>query len=220
MGWPVAASHTRTVVSAPPEAIRCAVGAERHAPHAFCVPGHWLADRLAGGRVPQPHGGVGTAGDDPLAVGAERHAPHGLPCGRSSAGRWVGRLSMSHRRKVVSQLPETIRLPSGLYATPYTAAGVSMILCVCLNLTAAVNSSPSSAVDAMCWAASICLNARTSPPPCTPASMDSAVRRQPQGGGLAGTRVGLPSSVIGIAFGDGGPHEEQDGHRGDHERDG
>ena len=32
-GWPVTASHTRTVLSSPPEAIRRAVGAKRHAGH-------------------------------------------------------------------------------------------------------------------------------------------------------------------------------------------
>ena len=41
---------------------------------ASCVAGERLADGLAGGRVPQPHGVVATAGGDARAVGAERHA--------------------------------------------------------------------------------------------------------------------------------------------------
>ena len=156
-GWPVAASHTRTVASPPPEAIRVPSGLNATPFTAVCVPGQRLADGLAGGRVPHPHGVV---------------AP-----------------------------PEAMRVPSGLNATPFTAAGVWMILSVCRSLTTAVNSAPSSAVDATCCAARICLT------PAHRRPLDAgqhglALRRQPQRDGLAGTRVGP-------ALGDGGPHEEQ-----------
>ena len=75
------------------------------------------ADRLAGVGVPQPHRVVVTAGDDALAVGAERHAVHRVRCGRSAAGRSGWPVAASHSRTVLSSLPETMRLPSGLNAT-------------------------------------------------------------------------------------------------------
>ena len=64
-GWPVAASHSRTVLSPLPEAMRVPSGLNATLRHAVRVAGQRLADGLAGGRVPQPHGVVGTAGGDP-----------------------------------------------------------------------------------------------------------------------------------------------------------
>ena len=121
MGWPVSASHTRTVLSptagddAPP------VGAERHTGHRVRVAGQRLADGLAGGRVPQPHRVVlrTAAGDDAVPVGAKRHTRHGARvAGQRRAEGWP--VSASHTRTVLSRLPETMRLPSGLNATLVT----------------------------------------------------------------------------------------------------
>ena len=67
IGWPVAASHSRTVLSPLPEAMRVPVGAERHTGHRAGVAGQRRADRLAGGGVPQPHRLVVAAGDDARA---------------------------------------------------------------------------------------------------------------------------------------------------------
>ena len=80
-GWPVAASHTRTVLSKLPEAIRLPSGLNATLDTASGCAGDRLADGLAGGRVPHPHGVV---------------AP-----------------------------PEAIRLPSGLNATLRTAVLVA-----------------------------------------------------------------------------------------------
>jgi hypothetical protein len=38
------------------------------------VAGERVADRFSGGRVPQPHRVVPTAGGDPVPVGAKRNA--------------------------------------------------------------------------------------------------------------------------------------------------
>ena len=116
-GWPVAASHTRTVLSALPETIRVPSGlnATLHTPSG--VPGQRLADGLAGGRVPHPHRVVGTAGDDPRAVGAERHARTPRPVCPVSGWPTGRPVAASHTRTVLSALPETIRVPSGLNAT-------------------------------------------------------------------------------------------------------
>ena len=76
MGWPVAASHSRTVLSPLPEAIRVPSGLNATLVTASGVAGQRLADGLAGGGVPQPHRAVGAAGGDAGAVGAERHAVH------------------------------------------------------------------------------------------------------------------------------------------------
>ena len=52
---------------------------------------HRLADRLAGLGIPQPHGAVPTAGDDPVPVGAERHAEHlGRVAGQRGADGLAG----------------------------------------------------------------------------------------------------------------------------------
>ena len=67
IGWPVAASHTRTVLSALPETMRCPSGLNATLITAPVWPVSGCADRLAGGRVPHPHGVVAAAGDDALA---------------------------------------------------------------------------------------------------------------------------------------------------------
>ena len=121
-GWPVAASHSRTVLSALPEAIRVPSGLNATLDTASGVAGQRLADGLAGGRVPQPHRLVVTAGDDARAVGAERHAGHRVRCGRSAAAPTGWPVAASHTRTVLSQLPETMRVPSGLNATLHTAS--------------------------------------------------------------------------------------------------
>ena len=93
-----------------------AVGAERHAVHRVRVAGQRLADGLAGVRVPHPHRLVDAAGDDALPVGAERHAAHPVRvAGERLADGSAG--AASHSRTVLSELPETIRVPSGLNAT-------------------------------------------------------------------------------------------------------
>ena len=82
--------------------------------------GQRLADGLAGVGVPHPHRVVAAAGDDALAVGAKRHAGHRVRCGRSAAAPMGWPVSASHSRTVLSSLPETMRVPSGLNATLYT----------------------------------------------------------------------------------------------------
>ncbi len=113
MGWPVSASHSRTVLSSLPEAMPVPVGAERHADHRVGVAGERVADGLAGVGVPQPHRVVVTAGDDAGAVGAERHAVTPRRCGRSAAAPTGWPVSASHSRTVLSSLPETMRVPVG-----------------------------------------------------------------------------------------------------------
>ena len=90
--------------------------------HEVLVAGERLADGLAGVRVPQPHRAVAP----PEAI----RVPSGLnatlnteSCGRSAAGRRVGRCAASHSRTVLSSLPEAMRVPSGLNATLHTASG-------------------------------------------------------------------------------------------------
>ena len=121
-GWPVAASHSRTVLSALPEASRVPSGLNATLYTVLGVAGQRLADGLAGGRVPQPHRVVGAAGGEPGAVGAERHAGHRARCGRSAAGRSGWPVAASHSRTVLSSLPEAMRVPSGLNATLDTAS--------------------------------------------------------------------------------------------------
>ena len=116
MGWPVSASHTRTVLSLLPEAMRCAVGAERHAAHRLGVAGEWLADGLAGVGVPHPHRVV------PLPE--TMRVPSGLnatlitgPVWPVSGAPMGWPVAASHSRTVLSALPEAMRCPSGLNAT-------------------------------------------------------------------------------------------------------
>jgi len=80
----------------------------------------------------------------------------------------------SHIRMVPSSLPVTIRFPSGLNAKPMTDLPVGMILTVSRRATTPVNKAPVSASAEIRGAARICCNARTSPPPSLPASMDCA----------------------------------------------
>ena len=72
MGWPVAASQSRAVLSQLPVSDGLAVGAERHGTDSTLML-HGRPDGLAGGRVPEPRRLVHAAGEDGLAVGAERH---------------------------------------------------------------------------------------------------------------------------------------------------
>ena len=100
------------------------VGAERHTAHRVGVAGERGADRLAGVGVPQPHRAVVAGGGQPVPVGAERHTGH--PVGVAGEGLPRGwPVSAFHSRTVLSSLALASRCPSGLNATPITAAGVA-----------------------------------------------------------------------------------------------
>ena len=58
----------------------------------------------------------------PVPVGAERHADHRVGVAGQRLRRSGWPVSASHSRTVLSALPETMRLPSGLNATLYTAS--------------------------------------------------------------------------------------------------
>ena len=84
-----------------PETMRLPSGLNATLVHQSVWPVSGVADRLAGGRVPQPHRLVGAAGDDALAVRAKRHTDtasvwpvSGAPIG------WP--VSASHSRTVLS----------------------------------------------------------------------------------------------------------------------
>ena len=64
IGWPVSASHSRTVLSQLPEAMRCPSGLNATLGHRVGVAGQRRADRLAGGRRPTPAPSCRAAGDD------------------------------------------------------------------------------------------------------------------------------------------------------------
>ena len=85
-GVPVAGSQTRTVWSALPEMISSAAVdlSERHRGHRVGVAGERVADRGAGGGVPDPHRVVGAAGDDHGAAVDLSRGPPRSPgwCGR------------------------------------------------------------------------------------------------------------------------------------------
>ena len=68
---------------------------------------------------PTPDRRVVTAGDDALAVRAERHSITGSVWPVSGAPMGCP-VAASHTRTVRSQLPETMRVPSGLNATLFT----------------------------------------------------------------------------------------------------
>ncbi len=90
-GWPVSASHSRTVWSALPEAMRLPSGLNATLVTASVWPVSGWPIGLAGVGVPQPHRVVGTAGGDPLAVGAKRHAEHRVRvAGQRLADRLAG----------------------------------------------------------------------------------------------------------------------------------
>ena len=76
IGWPVSASHSRTVSSSPALASRCPSGLNATLRHRAGVAGERVADRLAGVGVPQPHRAVVAGAGQPVPVGAERHAGH------------------------------------------------------------------------------------------------------------------------------------------------
>ena len=120
IGWPVSASHSRTVPSALARGQPVPVGAERHTAHRAGVAGERGADRLAGVGVPQPHRAVVAGGGQPVPVGAERHTGHRVGvAGERGADGWP--VAASHSRTVSSSLAEASRCPSGLNATPHTA---------------------------------------------------------------------------------------------------
>ena len=67
------------------------VGAERHVEHITVVAGQWVADRLAGVGVPQPHRRIPAGAGQPVPVGAERHTAHrSLVAGQWGADRLAG----------------------------------------------------------------------------------------------------------------------------------
>ena len=83
------------------------------------------SELLAGRGVPHLRRLVPAAGDEAFAVGAERHAVHraGVPLeGRGAPGP----CSASHTFAVLSSLPVTMRLPSGLNATLLDRARVPL----------------------------------------------------------------------------------------------
>ena len=99
-GWPVSASHNRTVVSALPEASRCPSGLNATLITVSVCPVSGVADRLAGVGVPQPHRVVGAGGGQPVPVGAERHTEHlaRLPGERCADGLAGVGVPQPHRR--------------------------------------------------------------------------------------------------------------------------
>ena len=96
-GCGIASARPLLVVAAGGDA--GAVGAERHAEHSAGVAGQRVADRLTGGRVPQPHRVVGTAGGDVGAVGAERtlHTMPVWPVSGAPTGCPVAGVPQPHR---------------------------------------------------------------------------------------------------------------------------
>ena len=124
-GWPVSASHSRTVLSSLPETMRLPSGLNATLVTASVWPVSGWPIGLAGGGVPHPHRLVVAAGDDALAVGAERHAGHRAGVAGQRLRRWVGRWPRPTAAPCCRQLPETMRVPSGLNATLVTASGVA-----------------------------------------------------------------------------------------------
>ena len=74
MGWPVAASQSRAVLSQLPVRTVLPSGLNATDMHRVRMR-QGLADGLAGGGVPEPRRLVPAPGEDGLAVGAERHGP-------------------------------------------------------------------------------------------------------------------------------------------------
>ena len=118
-GWPVSASHNRTVLSSLPEAIRVPSGlnATRTPRH---VTGQRLADGLAGVGVPQPHGAV----ELPEAM----RCPSGLNATLTTSAVWPVSgwpngwpVSASHTRTVCLAAGGD-GVPSGLNATLSTVS--------------------------------------------------------------------------------------------------
>ena len=79
-----------------------------------------LPDRLPGGGVPQPDRLVDAAGGDAGAVGAERHTGHRVVVAQRLPDGLPGRCPTTGR--CCPQLPEAMRVPSGLNATLVTAS--------------------------------------------------------------------------------------------------
>ena len=120
-GWPVAASHTRTVLSPLPVTMRLPSGlnATLVTASVWPVSGWPMGWPVAG--VPQPHRLVVAAGGDALAVGAERHADHRVGVAGQRLADRAGRCPRPTAAPSCRQLPEAMRLPSGLNATLHTA---------------------------------------------------------------------------------------------------
>ena len=76
MGWLVAASQSRAVLSSLPVRTVLPSGLKATARTAVSMP-EGRADGLAGRRVPEPRRPVAAPGEDGLAVGAERHGENG-----------------------------------------------------------------------------------------------------------------------------------------------
>ena len=98
-GWPVAASHTRTVLSALPEAIRVPSGLNATLDTASVWP---VSGWPTGWPVAASHSRTvlsAAAGGDPRAVGAERHAGHRVRVAgqRLADGLAGGRVPQPHR---------------------------------------------------------------------------------------------------------------------------
>ena len=75
IGWPVAASQSRAVLSELPGRIVLPSGLNATEDHRARMRQGW-ADGPAGGGVPEPRRLVPAPGEDRLAVGAERHGGH------------------------------------------------------------------------------------------------------------------------------------------------
>ena len=115
-GRPVCTYHKRRVWSRPPETMRRPSGLQGHTDHRALMPDEWHTERPASMHVPQAQCLVNAARDDAAPVGLKATLTTGFPCPSSGApSGWL--LCESHKRRVWSQLPETMRLPSGLKAT-------------------------------------------------------------------------------------------------------
>ena len=119
MGWPVAASQSRMVWSALPEAIRVPSGLNVTLVTASVCSASRLADGLAGSCIPEPDGLVVTTGSDPGAVGTERHGVHGP---RVLVHRFADALAGGCVPEPDGLVGATggDRVPSGLNATEFT----------------------------------------------------------------------------------------------------
>ena len=85
------ASHSRTVLSSLPEAMRVPSGLNATLSPRPCGRSAAAPIGLAGVRVPQPHRVVVAAGGDARAVGAERHAGHRVRVAGQRLADRVGR---------------------------------------------------------------------------------------------------------------------------------
>ena len=101
LAWPVAASHTRAVLSPDAVTIRVPSGLNAADLTSSSCPRR-ASSSLAAGRVPHPRGLVLRRGDDPRPVRAERAPSRPRPRARAGpAGSWP--VAASHTRAVLSQ---------------------------------------------------------------------------------------------------------------------